>query len=280
MVRAHASARSAVDAMATEIRQIQQDPDRTRRILVITNRPLAYGDNVDNDGDGVVDEELFNGIDDDSDWTPAHDRHVQVGTYVERADFLARPDLGDDNVDEDCLFSADEISWVVPGSAGSLRITYRIDTFEGEKHVLVRASKLGNAPEVVEPVVFDVVSLDILAWNANAFIDANGPFETIIPYWVESWDSVPLINNPDRYVPGVNPPRFPDGTVIPTIEPFYLPPAVYLRVTVNAERVPLSEIPESDWPFGNRRLKTVSISTVVNLESAIQLPIYAEYVRR
>ena len=278
-VRATATARSAVDRMATELRQLQPDADRELRQFRLINRPLAYGDNIDNDGDGLIDEEILNGRDDDGDWMLGKDRHVTVGLRAERNAFVGRPDLGDEGVDEDCRFSADEVSWVVPGTGGNQRIGYRLGTFDGEDHVLLRVISQTGSPDVIEPVVFEVVSLDILAWNANSVIREGVPFIPTQPYWVEEWNSIPLIQNPDRFVPGVNPPRFPDGTVIPTVEPFYFPTALYIRVTVNAERVPLSEIPSSDWPQGDRPLKTVGVSTVVNIESVMKQPAYDLYVR-
>lgn len=279
MVRANSAARSATDKIATELRSLQIDANREFRSLRLINRPLTYGNNIDMDGDGQADEEIVDGRDTDGNWVPQDDRHARIGPFYERPNFVDIPDLGDNAVDEDFRFSADEISWTAPGTGGQVRITYRLDSFDGEEHVLVRTVRDGNNPEIVEPVVFDVVSLDILAWDANAEIRDFTDFQPIIPYWVEEWDSQRMIENPDRFIPGVNPPFFPDGQPIVQVEPFYIPPSFFIRVTVNAEPIPLRDIPPTDWPLGNRQLRTVSVSTVVNVESVIQGQLYYDYIR-
>lgn len=278
-VRAHSAARGAVDRIATDLRALQLDANRENRRLRLVNRPLAYGDNIDHDGSGSINPEHVDGRDTDGNWSPVDDRHAQIGPYFERPNFVGVPDLGDVSVDDNVRFSADEITWLEAGTNGQTWVGYRLDTFDGEPHVLVRTIRQGNNPEVVEPVVFDVVSLDILAWDANAEIRDFTNFEPIVPYWVEEWDSEILISDPDRFIPGVNPPFFPDGQPIVQVEPFYIPPSFYIRVTVNAEPSPLRDIPSSDWPQGNRSLRTVSVSTVVNVESVIQGQLYYDYIR-
>ena len=279
MVRAHSAARSATDKISTELRQLQLDANRTRRVVRLINRPLAHGNNMDMDGDGVADEEFVNARDTDGDWLQTSNRHAMIGPHYERPNFLFSPDLGDEHVDEDHRFSADELSWIVAGTNGQVRVTYRLGNFDGEPNVLLRAVRVGIEPEQVEPVVFDVVSFDVLAWDANAEIEDYTNFQPIVPYWVEEWDSMVLIENPDRFVPGVNPPYYPDGQPIVQVEPFYIPPSFYIRVTVNAEPIPLRDIPPSDWPLGDKPLRTVSVSTVVNVEAVIQGRLYYDYIR-
>lgn len=279
MVRANAAARGAVDQIANELRQLQLDVNREFRQLRLVNRPLAHGDNIDLDGSGAPGQSHVDGRDGETSWTTGADRHAEFGPYYERPNFVDLPDLGDDLIDTDVRFSADEISWIVPGTGGQLRAGYRIDEFDGEENVLVRWTRLGSDPEQVEPVIFDVVSLDLLAWDVNAEVEEGSPFQPIVPYWVEEWDSVPILQNPDRYVPGVNPPLLPDGRPIVEVEPFYIPPSFYVRVTVNADPLPLREIPRSDWPLGDRPLNTVSVSTVINVESVLQGQHYYDYIR-
>jgi len=50
-----------------------------------------------------------------------------------------------------------------------------------------------------------------------------------------------------------------------------------VRVTVNAERTPLTEI--RDWPLGGRKLRTVSLETVVDVESVLNNANYDGFVR-
>ncbi len=278
-VRAYTAARSAVDAIARDLRFLQLDTDPDFHQLTLINRNLTYGDGIDNDNDGAIDEEFFNGLDDDGDWTMQDDRHAQIGFSTERWDFLGVDDYGDAGVDEDARFSADEITFIMP--EGILfpgnprhRVNYRMGNFDGEENVLLRAVSVNPTvdgtgdSEVVEPIVFEVVSLDILAWNANS----NTPRSVRgIPraYWVDSWDAEQI------NFPFVQVLRSPEGD--PDAPPFKLPAAFLVSVVVNAERQPLGEIP--GWPFGNEQLKTVRMSTVVTVESVITDRRYREYVR-
>ncbi|HMZ51245.1 MAG TPA: hypothetical protein PK988_03175, partial [Candidatus Sumerlaeota bacterium] len=86
------------------------------------------------------------------------------------------------------------------------------------------------------------------------------------PYWQSSWDATSIA------FPAVRPIGAPFG-----VPPFKLPAAMYISVTVSAEGVPLSEI--GGWPTGSRPLKTVTLSTVVNIETTVQDSRYFFYVR-
>lgn len=275
LVRGHTAARAAVETIARELRSLQLDGDPDYQQLLLVDQPLAYGDNIDNDEDGAIDEELFDGRDDDGDWTLSDDRHVQIGSFTERATFTGVPDYGDPGVDEDTRFSADQITFVVPAGitapdAPRLRVTYRLGTFEGEDNVLLRLVEVdppANLPQtpIVEPIVFDVVSLDILAWNPN-----NNVADTPLPgrpYWDVEWDARAI------EFPAVRPADAP----VATVPPFRLPAAFLIRVTVNAERFPLEEIP--GWPLNGEPLRTVTLSTVVTVEQTIQDPVYDAFVR-
>lgn len=275
VVRAHSSGRSGVEAIARDLRRLQLDADFSFQQLVLIDRPLTYGDNVDNDDDGSVDEEVFDGRDNDGDWTNASDRHATIGAFTERANFVGIPDYGDEHVDEDCRFSADELTFILPAGADGIgsprkRVTYRLGSFDGEDHVLLRIVEEnptlipGSQPVVVEPLLFEVVSLDILAWNPN---DNTSSPVAGSGYWEESWNSAVM-----EY-PAVEPLNAPDETV----PPFRLPASFLIRVTMSAERVPLSEI--AGWPLGNRPLRVVSMTTVVNVEQTIENAVYDEYVR-
>lgn len=266
-VRAHNSARSAVDAVAQDLRQLQLDPDLAYQTLVLSDAPVAYGDRIDNDLDGSADEELFDGLDDDGDWTALDDRHLEVAGRREREAYVGRPDFGDARVDEDCHFSADEITFIIPGTPRK-RVSYRIGTFDGVGNVLLKVVTL-NPPatppytETIEPVVFDVVSFDVMAWNPNNDVAGPLPGE---PYWQGTWDASTL-------TPGtVRPLNSPNGTPA-----FKLPAAFLISITTNAERKPLSEMP--DWRISSKPLKTATVSTVVTVESIAQDARYFVYLR-
>lgn len=272
--RANTSGRLAVDVIARDLKLLQEDIEPEFHYLQLIDRPLTYGDRIDNTNDGQVDAEFFNGRDDLGVWQATDDRHAVLGPGVqERFRYLNVADFGDETIDRDVRFSADEIQFIIPADQqflGSPRrhVTYRIGDFEGEENVLLRitrnnpADAVGPFPdEIVEPIVFDVVSLDILAWNPNT--DANGPVAGAA-YWSESWDS-------NAKVPPIRPVNSPAGT-----PPFRFPSAFLVSVVVNAERVPLSEF---GGPAGNGALRTVRSTTVVNVEAVMSDIRYSTFVR-
>ncbi|CAN5371496.1 hypothetical protein BH09SUM1_BH09SUM1_02000 [soil metagenome] len=274
MTRANTSARLAVDEIARDLRMLQLDADAPYQQMVLTDAPQTYGDRIDFDKDGATDEEQPDGRDDDGDWTVADDRHIMTPAGAERRYYVNIPDLGDAHVDEDVVFSKDEITFIIPAGlyvagAPRQRVTYRIGSFDGEDNVLLRVH-VDNPPvgaggtEVVEPIVFDVLSLDILAWNSNS--DANGPGGVPgRPYWETTWDAT------TKVLP-LAPYHAPSG-----VPPFKLPTAFSISVTVNAERRPLSVIP--DFATSTRPLRTKTINTVVTVESTAQDSRYFLFVR-
>lgn len=272
-VDAHASARSAVDQVTRDLRQLNLDVDPDYQQFILINRNLTYGDHVDNDQDGFIDEELYDGLDQDGD---AVDQHPIFGGFTERPNFVGVADYGDLKVDEDCLFSADEVSFIIPAEVGNplgkrLRVTYRLGTFEGEDHVLLRVitvdpsvSGTGDV-QVVEPVIFEAVSFDVMGWNPNS--NWSGPVPDTA-YWTQSWDAR-LINAP--YVRPLNAGDDPNAM------PFKFPAAFMVSLVVNAERAPLNEI--GDWPYGGAELDTVRMTTVIGVEQVLTSSDYDEYVR-
>lgn len=277
VVRAHASARSAVDAIARDLRLLQLDANPAFQQLELVDIPLAYGDFVDNDRDGNVDDQFFDGSDFGSSglWSGSGDLHAQIGAFTERGYALGHPDWGDAGVGADTRFSADEVSFIVPAGvygpqSPRQRITYRLGEFDGVDNVLLRivsedpsVDGVGD-PVLIEPVVFDVMSLDILAWNAN---NNNSGTPGNRPFWTSEWDATVLDSSTAA----------PHGASTGTVPPFKFPASFLIAVTVNAERVPLSEIP--GWPLSGQPVKTVRIDTIVNVESVIQDPRYDAFVR-
>ncbi len=271
-VRAYSAARSAVDLISRDLARLQLDTDPDFQQFLLIDRRLPFGDNIDHDGDGIADEEFFTGFDEDGDWEPEHDNHAEINGLFERPHYVDLPDHGDFQVDEDVRFSADEVVFIIPpGTLGPeaprQRVTYRLGAFEGEGNVLLRITAddpppIGPSIETVEPVLFEVVSFDVLAWNANDDVESVNPGK---PYWTAAW------NAEEKTFPEVRPANAPFG-----VPPFKLPASFLVRVTVNAERQPLEEI--TGWP-GPRQLRTVFLSTVVNVESVIQDSRYDLFVR-
>jgi len=268
-VRASNSARLAVDSLINDLAAVTQ---QSGQVFILIDRPLTYGDRLDNDADATADEEVFDGRDSDGDWQVARDdRFATVGVFTERTYGIGIDDYGDDRVDEDCLFSNDEVSWTVPASVSDSgtdeRVTYAVGAFDGEDHVLLKTvvTNINGTTQTttIEPLIFDVLSLDILAWNSNS----TSPFASRgSGYWTTSWDSGAI------GLPLVVPFSAPSG-----VPPFEVPSAFLVSVVVNADRFPLAELPDPATSTGP--MKTMRVSTVVGVESVLLDPRYVTYVR-
>lgn len=240
------NARTAMERMSAEIKTARIDPRRPIQFFHGLSTTLGYGDAMDNDHDGLVDEEVVNGADDDGDYSLAEDDlHVRFSvTEQERPELDNLPDLGDYNIDEDCRFSRDVLEFRTfpdPDNPGyrEKNIKYEITTFDGVDNVLVRTVTYNPTDpdttyEEFDPIAFNVLSLDFLYFDPNR-IPMN---------WVEAWDSL--------YSP-----FFPD----PAIE---LPVSVYIRVTVYAGMDPFDEY------IPGEPVETVTLETVVNIEQVLK----------
>jgi len=245
-LEAVANARSALERMSVDIKAARIDPRRPIQTFKGTHTDLAYGDGIDNDGDGRVDEEVHNGKDDDGDYQVANDDlHESLGGgFVERPVLVNMADLGDRHVDEDCRFAMDTLEFLTypdPSNPGyrEQTISYEVTTFDGQPNVLVRKVTYNphdpqNIRTEVDPIAFNVLSLSLLYWDPNR-IPMN---------WVTSWDAL--------YAP-----FFPD----PQIE---LPVAVHISVTVYAGSAPFSEYK------AGQRVETVTLETTVNIEQVLK----------
>lgn len=233
------NARSALMTMMEEIKAFQRT-GTTDTLLVGVNFDLAFGNGIDEDGDGTVDEEILDGQDDatDSDWVIANDNHIPffltgpLPFIYERPRLTDTPDFGDFHVDEDVRFSSDSLSIMlfppaVESGVTSRTITYSLGTFDGESNVLVKTAKtefLSSATSTtMAPLAFGVTALDFLYFDPNATPDPN---------WTTDWDSA---------TSGV-------------------PDAVYLRVTLHADTGPIQNY------SGGDKIKTLELETIVMIE--------------
>jgi hypothetical protein len=287
--RAHNRGRAAVEEIGRTVAELRIDAGLAQQQFVLSTQALTYGDRIDQDLDGAPDEEVLNGRDDDGDWAFAlHDLHQEfpgIG-FVERPGLRNVPDHGDLRVDQDVLFSQDVLTFRIPASIPlaipARMVRYRIIDYNGRSNVLVRET-IENPPAGTDldliytnaaasgsvtttPVAFDVVSLDVIAWDPNENFDAPRPPPYDRPYWVEDWDA--------SVIPGSN--RIPYGA-LPFIPPFDFPAALLIRVTVNAETRPLSEV--GDLATRTEPLRTAKIQTVVDLPVTTQTAFYDLFVR-
>ncbi len=268
------NARTAMMTISDEIKSVSAVISSATPTLIGVNNTAPYGDGIDNDRDGRVDEEVLNGLDDDNDWSAAtDDLHAKIGTVnllYDRFEYTAQPpfnvlygvaqsDLGDFHVDEDVKFGRDSmvfrITPIVPVPDMLFRtITYTLGTFDGQNNVLIRQARTeftaasGRLPVVsTAPLAFDCLGLDFLYWNPNANPNPGTP-RADRPYWVETWDSTAA--------PTFNPPQLP------------LPASIYMRVTMYADTAP-----DQNY-VGGKPVKTLIMQTTVDIEQTIGDALY------
>lgn len=267
-VEALRSSRAALSIMKDELKAIGRSG--AEFLLIGVTNSAGFGDGIDNDLDGAIDEETLDGRDNDGDWTAANDLHMQIGTadpVFERYLFtnagpygtrlLGRADdLGDTKVDEDVVFGRDSILFrVFPSTTAtniqSRTIAYIVDTFDGRPNVLIRQvrTEFTDQPAQITtaPLAFGVLGLDILYWDPNA-ITIFTTLREGRPYWVEQWNSF--------LVPTFDPPRLP------------LPASIFVRVTVYADERPIGLYTDGD------EVKTLFLQTIVNVEDTIGDALY------
>ena len=239
------NARVALDQVADDFKQL----DAVISQLVGVDIVLPFGDGLDNDGDGMIDEEVVDGL--NNDFTPdsaaplISDRHAQIDDDLfERPLFVNRFDLGDADVDEDVLFGRDIVTLRILPSVPTpeviiKRVDYFIGEFDNQNNVLLRQTEIFRENQEplfgVSPLAFGVLSFDLLYWDPNAAPEDQG--------WVTSWDSTDA--------PIFNPPQLS------------LPASVYIRLAMTADRRP-EELTSNGQP-----VDTIVAWTMVNIEQTI-----------
>lgn len=242
-LNALSEARHALFSLSHDLAQAQLGPASSTppNYFFGANSYLSEGNRKDDDRDGQVDEEVFDGQDNDSDWNTPDDRHAHIsGALYERPKGRGFPDLGDAHVDEDTKFTHADLRFRIPDeTTGSVaQIHYYIGSFDGNSNVLIRERTTSSTTEA-GPIAFNVLSFTALFWDGNA---PPGPTRG----WVTSWDATTL----------------DPGTQVP------LPISVALEVTVYAGTKPLSQVGPSE------PLDTMRLTTVVNIEAALNHPNY------
>ncbi len=226
------SARHALYVMTEDISIASIDTTSIAQEFMGEDNPLTYGDGKDNDRDGDVDEEVYNGKDEDGDWQDNHTFFQR--DLVERQDWLGEDDLGDFGVDEDVVFDSDSLEFRIFPRMGTERdelVSYEIGTYEGESNVLLRRVEYYQGGvfdrEEVSPLAFEVLSLNFLYWDPNRSK----------PDWRTDWDG----SNAGNFNP-------------PGIE---LPPAVYISLTIYAGTEPFDQYEPGD-PVDSITLETAA----------------------
>jgi len=240
------NARAALETMSMEIKAARIDPRRPIQFFHGLSQDAAYGDGVDNDMDGRVDEEIHDASDNDGDYTSSEDDlHTNFGGGLfERKDLVNFPDLGDRHIDEDCRFANDILEFITfpdPNNPGyrEKTIRYSISIFDSQPNVLVRHVVYNpHDPDTRyaedDPIAFNVLSLSFLYWDPNR-IPMN---------WITAWDSL--------YAP-----MFPD----PQLE---LPAAVHISITVYSGTEPFTAYRPG------QKVETITLESMVNIEQVLK----------
>lgn len=238
------NARSAINSLSDELREISANG--ADFLLVGVDNNLLYGDGIDNDNDGDIDEERFDGLNNDNPGAlpSAIDRHATLISLQERPLKAGVTDLGDLDVDEDPVWGQDLMIFRVyptnptPGVLFKT-ITYAITDYDGQSNVLVRQVRIEPSDDDVEvaitPIAFGVMGFDVLYWDPNA-----SPAEQ---RWVTSWDSSDAAS--------FDYPRLP------------LPASIYVRLTMFTDSRPPEIINEGD------PVDVLIMQTMLNVEQTI-----------
>ena len=240
------NARAALTTISDEIKQLNDLGGNV--LLLAMDEGLSYGDGIDNDGDGLVDEEKLDGLNDDlgpdSPSVQDSDRHARLDRLSERPLYINRFDLGDADVDEDVTFGLDTVTLrtlpsVPTADLLAKTVGFEITGFDGQSNVLVRRTQIERAGLEplfgVSPLAFGVLGFDLLYWDPNGLPEIQG--------WVETWNS----NEADQF----RSPQLP------------LPASVYVRLTVMADPRPAETIQPGD------PVQTLVLWTIVNIEQTI-----------
>jgi type II secretory pathway pseudopilin PulG len=237
-LNAAASARFVLEAVSTDMKALENNPGRA--LFIGESLPLAFGDAIDNDADGRVDEELPDGLDNDGDRVDHHG--AVTGGFFERPRGVGIADLGDLGVDEDGVFSRDRVRFRTIAPVGSPwlfeDIEYSIQTFDDQPLTLVKTTTrtlTGGGVENVPPapLAFQVLSFNLMYWDSNA----SAADQT----WLTDWDS-------RNIAPGAS---------------FLVPASIYAEVEVYADPRPFESHVEG------QKVQTIKMRTAVNVENVI-----------
>lgn len=255
-----ANARHALETMTVEFKRARLLPEETSStgtmqedFHVLTDF-LATGDRVDNDQDGVADEEDFDGLDNDGDWAASGDRHAAITTgsqtYYERRFARSVADPGDAGVDEDTRFTSTTVrfeTFPLPSSSSRRHVRFWLgEDLDGTPNTLMFEATQDDLDAsdptrfAIAPVAHNVLSFSVLCYDASETTSGTP--------WKTRWNSLE---------------RLATRNEVPAI-----PPSVYLAVTVYSGTQPLSTV------TATQPLETITLHTVVDVESVLADPRY------
>lgn len=246
-LNALSNARAAMETLCKDLAAL--DNSGPLSSIVVTQ---PYGDGIDNDSDGNIDNQPVDGgaATLPGSYTDNHaviDATAAPTPIVERPHRAGMPDIGDTGVETDTPFTSTTLSFQI--TSGTLpptpvQVTYTLQTTwqeDSSANVLTRSivysSSDGTAISETAPVAFGVLSFRVFYWNPNAAATTDADF-----YWKNTWDSAALALS---------------GAT------FNFPASFYLHITTYADAKPLPEYkPKS-------KIQTVTLRTVLNNEPVI-----------
>jgi prepilin-type N-terminal cleavage/methylation domain-containing protein len=266
-LEATANGRHALDTIGLELKRARLfpttlAPGTTTPLYLVPfsaqRLDLPLGDRIDNDENGLIDEEVsLDGVDDNGDWqVGSDDIHAIIpavggGFTFERPFYVTSPDLGDARVDIDTRLASTELQFeTFPVAGGPPRRAVRFFLADNPDDPQGQPTTLFRTVFDFEPATgIETSSTGILATNVASFAALYYDVTVPPPFnpWVREWNS-------DL--------RLPQRNIYPEI-----PVSVYLRLQV------FSGTPRSLNEIGNdERLPTVSLSTMVNVEAVLADP--------
>jgi prepilin-type N-terminal cleavage/methylation domain-containing protein len=251
---------SAITSLGEELKQVNGIAGGREVVFLGFNQSLTFGDAIDNDFDGSIDEEIIDGLINTTTpipgFGPPNDRHANLTSppfaIQERPANVNEADLGDLIVDVDPVFGLDILTFRIFPTSPDLgftnkTVTYAVTDFDGESNVLIRQTRIeivGQEDRIgLAPIAFGVLGFDLLYWNPN--IPAEQQF------WVTEWDST----DPPLGSTSVDPSD--QGSILT------LPASVYVRITLQADSRPAELI------ITGQPVDTVVFETMVNIEEVI-----------
>ncbi|MDD4279538.1 type II secretion system protein [Candidatus Sumerlaeota bacterium] len=188
------AARYALDECLQEYRTawFYEEPPGKNPYFVGNCEVLDHGNRIDDDNDGLIDEEKFDGVANDiQPWKPEYNNHTVIIPEItkERRDRSQTADVGDLHLDADNLFSSATLTFrtmVDPNNvhaAGRRYVTLRVENYEGRDKVLVKTVRTYNAALQLIDTVKIPLAEKVISFAA-LFRDDDNYNKT----WVTTWD--------------------------------------------------------------------------------------------
>ncbi len=153
---------------------------------------LGHGNRCDDDNDGLIDEELFDGVSNETQpWQDSYNQHAVISPdWRERRDRATTADFGDLHFDVDNHFSSSTLTFRTnidpedPTVPGRRYVTLGLETYNGKNNVLVKTVRTYNAAlELIDTHKFPLAE-NVISFGALMREDDNHAQP-----WTKTWDT-------------------------------------------------------------------------------------------